>query len=69
MICLFAARMSLQHGQLPMIIKQGVTQEQTMEQSFDNFFSNALGDDYQGLDGKYLSNNKYRVFERTKREW
>lgn len=70
MICLFAARTSLTDTDLTFIIKQGTGTQQTPEESFDNFFSNVLGDDYQGMGENYLNTtNKFRVFERTKRQW
>jgi len=36
MICCFVGRMSLQHGELPMIIVQGTPQPKTVNQSFDD---------------------------------
>jgi len=70
MMCCFAARNSLEHGVAPMIIKQGVSTEQTPEQSFSSFFEAALGNDYDGMDEAYLNNqNKLRIFDRTKRKW
>jgi hypothetical protein len=68
MMCCFAARNSLEHGVMPIIIKQGVNTEQTPEQSFDSFFSTALGDDYENLDEQSLNRtNKFKIFDRTKR--
>lgn len=68
MMCCFAARNSLEHGVMPIIIKQGITTEQTPEQSFDSFFSNALGDNYDGMDERMLNTkNKFNIFDRTKR--
>lgn len=69
MMCCFAARNSLEHGVMPIIIKQGIASKETAEQSFDNYFSNVLGDNYDGLDGDSLFKNKRKVFDRTKRDW
>ncbi len=69
MMCCFAARNSLEHGEIPMIIKQGMGSPETAEESFDNYFSNTLGDDYQGLDEKFLTVNKFKIFDRTKRDF
>jgi len=69
MMCCFASRNTLEHGEAPMIIKQGMDIAETAEQSFDNYFSNQLGDDYDGLDEKMVSANKFKIFDRTKRDW
>lgn len=67
MMCCFAGRNTLEFGDQPMIIKQGMTSQQTPDESFDNFFSNVLGNDYEGLDGQSLYKNKSKIFDRTKR--
>ena len=56
MICCFAGRTTLQHGEIPMIIVQGEPQPQTPEQSFDEFFENALGEDYSNFSSVSKSN-------------
>lgn len=70
MMCCFAARNSLEHGNIPMIIKQGIATAQTPEESFDSFFSQTLGDDYENMDEKHLNTtSKFKIFNRTKRDW
>lgn len=69
MMCCFAARNSLEHGDIPMIIKQGISSPESVEESFDNYFSNTLGDDYQGMDGKTITADKFKIFDRTKRQF
>lgn len=68
MMCCFAARNSLEHGVMPMMIKQGIPSEQNPEESFHNYFKEALGDDYENLDELHLNTtNKFKIFDRTKR--
>jgi hypothetical protein len=43
MICLFVARTSLQHGELPMIIRQGNPRPKTIRESEDEFLDKVLG--------------------------
>ncbi len=70
MMCCFTARNSLEHGVMPIIIKQGGPVELTPEQSFDSFFSKELGNDYDGMDERMLNTkNKFNIFDRTKRKW
>ena len=69
MMCCFAGRITLEQGDQPMIIKQGMESQQTPEESFDEYFTNSLGDDYQGLDGRTITADKWKIFERTKRQF
>lgn len=45
MICCFAGRMSLQHGELPMIILQGSLQPKSVNASFDDIMSKMFGEE------------------------
>ena len=70
MMCCFAARNSLEHGVMPLIIKQGGPEDETAEQSFHNYFKQTLGDDYDGLDESHLNTtSKFNIFNRTKRKF
>lgn len=69
MMCCFAGRNTLEHGDLPMIIKSGVDVQQTPDESFDSVFSEALGDDYENLGERQVSANKWKIFDRTKRQF
>ena len=65
MICLFVARASLQHGGVPMIIVHGTPKPQTPDDSFDEFFSNTLGCDYDGIGGRISERARNRILGST----
>lgn len=71
MICLFAARISLQQGNSDPIIMQGTKSTQTPEESFDNYFESVLGDDYNdGLSPISTGRaSRSRIFDRASRDW
>ncbi len=67
MICLLVARMSLQQGDLPMIIKQGSPRPQTIKESEDNFLDRVFGESYGGLATHDLNSlNKKKLFARKR---
>ena len=72
MICCFVGRMSLQHGDMPMMIVQGTSssqQPQTADESFDDMLDKMLGNEsYGGLSAHDLNNprTRKRLFEPKK---
>lgn len=63
MICCFVGRMSLQHEELPMIIRQGHTVPKTITESEEEFFEKVLGENYTSLSSSHLNRaNKNRLF-------
>ena len=60
MICCFVGRMSLQHGDMPMLIVQGTPQPKTADQSFDEVFEKMLGEDYGSLSAGTLNSSRTR---------
>lgn len=60
MICCFVGRMSLQHGELPLIIVQGIPTPKTADQSFDEVFENMLGENYGSLSAGTLNSSRTR---------
>ena len=60
MICCFVGRMSLQHGEMPLIIVQGTPQPKTADQSFDEVFEKMLGEDYGSLSAGTLNSSRTR---------
>lgn len=62
MICCFVARMSLQHGDQPMIIMQGSSVPRTAAQSFDDTLEKMLGESYESLSSHDLNHvNRSRL--------
>lgn len=67
MICLLVARMSLQQGDLPMIIRQGSERPQTIKESEDKFLDMMFGDNSGGLSTHDINSiNKKRLFARKR---
>jgi len=71
MICLFAGRIQLQHGDNTPIIRRGTPQQQTAEDSFEEFFDSAMGgSDSSDLSVAHLNRtNKFKIFERTRKRY
>jgi len=62
MICCFVGRMSLQHGELPMIIVQGTPEPKTPDQSFDETLEKMLGENYSLSAGDLSHVNRNKLF-------
>lgn len=71
MICLFAARISLQHGDNTPSIRVGTPTAQTAATSFDEYFTHALGSsDGSDMAVSHLNRiDKFKLIERTKKQW
>lgn len=72
MICLFAARLQLQHGNNTPIIRVGIPTPKSAEDSFEEFFDRVMGGSSDGSDLSvaHLNRvNKFKIIERTKKRW